>query len=536
MRVSGLLHISAGLLLAVVIPGEALAQYDFPIEEWANEFDGYGNGPDHAVGIVVDEDGNSYVAGSTFIGGDMVHDYEIIKYETDGDLDWEYSVGFWIGGTDTPADIDIDSGGYTYLTGESEGTIATIKMSPSGSLVWSELYEYPSSFNAEGTAIALDASGNVYVTGFTKPDYGGNYDYVTLKYNSSGTLQWATLYNGPGNGSDQACDLEVDAAGNVYVTGFSMGTSSEDYATIKYNSAGVQQWVARYNGPGDDSDLPCGIELDSYGNVYVTGESPGSDDSDVATVRYSNSGAQLWVARYDLSGWTIEFPTDIGIGPDGSIYVAGEAENDLLILKYQSSGTLTWSCAYAWPYGGEDCANALAINASGDVFAAGYCLNGQNDTDFLTVRYSSSGQFTWAAVHSWGAGDDEACDIALDEGDGIYITGSSGIGGNGDFGTIKYDANTGIGEHIGSLTFGLSVSPNPASSAVTVEVSLEEASDCEVRVFDFQGRIVETIQDGGLPAGRNQLTWDAQNFPAGVYFIRAENDGLMDTERLVLIR
>ena len=64
--------------------------------------------------------------------------------------------------------------------------------------------------------------------------------------------EWVARYNGPGNAADAAIDVAVDDEGNVYVTGSSAGAGTyADYATIKYNSAGVLQWVSRYNAPGD---------------------------------------------------------------------------------------------------------------------------------------------------------------------------------------------------------------------------------------------------------------------------------------------
>ncbi|HLT23859.1 MAG TPA: SBBP repeat-containing protein, partial [Ignavibacteria bacterium] len=107
---------------------------------------------------------------------------------------------------------------------------------------------------------------------------------------------------------DQAKDIAVDDSGNVYVTGSSEASTPNgakfDYATIKYNSAGVMQWVQRYNGPGNDRDDVRAMVVDTLGNVYVTGLSnrvafPGSADYDFATVKYDRNGVQQWVRRYN---------------------------------------------------------------------------------------------------------------------------------------------------------------------------------------------------------------------------------------------
>jgi hypothetical protein len=103
-------------------------------------------------------------------------------------------------------------------------------------------------------------------------------------------------YNGPGNYDDEATAIAVDGTGNVYVTGESYGSdTSRDYATIKYNSAGDTVWLRRYNGPGNDEDRASAIAVDGTGNVYVTGWSVGSGTSDdYATIKYSGVGVEEW--------------------------------------------------------------------------------------------------------------------------------------------------------------------------------------------------------------------------------------------------
>ena len=111
---------------------------------------------------------------------------------------------------------------------------------------------------------------------------------------------WVARYNGPGNYTDNPVAIAVDGSGNVYVTGESSGQDAVDYATIKYNSAGEEQWVARYNGPGNGNDRANAIAVDALGNVYVTGESLGQGTGiDYATIKYNSAGQQQWVARYN---------------------------------------------------------------------------------------------------------------------------------------------------------------------------------------------------------------------------------------------
>ena len=142
-------------------------------------------------------------------------------------------------------------------------------------------------------AIAVDNSGNVYVQ--ERPCAGTDLDYATIRYNASGHGQWVPDTTEPGHGGDYAVALVVNSLGNVYVTGTSASeTSASDYVTIKYNRAGQQQWVARYDY---SDDVAKAIAMDASGNVYVTGASVPSGgyvNYDYATVKYNPAGAE-WV-------------------------------------------------------------------------------------------------------------------------------------------------------------------------------------------------------------------------------------------------
>ncbi|MFZ1320590.1 MAG: SBBP repeat-containing protein, partial [Ignavibacteria bacterium] len=223
---------------------------------------------------------------------------------------------------------------------------------------WVARYNGPGNVSDYGSSIAVDGSGNVYVTGRSIGS-GTNYDYSTIKYNSSGVQQWVARYNGPGNNEDWAYSLAVDTLGNVYVTGTSIGSGTDwDYATLKYNSSGVQQWVARYNGPGNISDVANSISIDGSGNVYVTGGSwgVGGTNYDYATLKYNSDGVQQWVVRYNGLGNSYDFANSLVIDGSGNVYVTGVSRSssfagseDYATLKYNSSGVQQWVARYNGP-------------------------------------------------------------------------------------------------------------------------------------------------------------------------------------------
>ncbi|HEX7333207.1 MAG TPA: SBBP repeat-containing protein [Pyrinomonadaceae bacterium] len=357
-----------------------------------------GNSNDFGLGIAVDASGSAYVTGDTFsfnfpttMGAfDTTHngsfDAFVTKLNPSGSA-LVYST--FVGGSslDEATDIALDASGSAYITGQTfssdypttagaadttfNGTIDVFvtRLNPSGSapLVYSTFVGGNSS--DAGLGIALDSSGNAYVTGFTfstnfpttvgafDVTHGGFFngfvraDAFVTKLNLSGsTLVYSTFLGG--TDSESGLGIAVDTSGSAYVTG---DTSSFDFPTT------VGAFDTTYNGEGDvfvtklnpsggaplvystflggsDNDTGRGIALDTSGTAYLTGRTRSFDfpttvdafdttyngEGDVFVTKLNPSGSAPLVYSTFLGGSSNDFAFDIAVDTFGSAYVTGD--------------------------------------------------------------------------------------------------------------------------------------------------------------------------------------------------------------------
>lgn len=325
---------------------------------------------------------------------------------------------------------------------------------------WRRTFDGASGKNDQPTAVTADPSGNVIVTGYTRTSsaLSGNADFYTAKYAvADGQLVWSMIYSGPAGAEDRAVAVVSDSNGDVYVTGHSTNASgNEDYYTVKYASAdGQELWSIRYNGTGNSWDYPTALSLDSAGNLIVTGDSVGSGTGfDFYTVKYAAAnGAVMWERR---TNGTIgdDAPFALAVDSSGNIIVTGYTEGagtyfDYFTVKYAAAdGSVLWSQTFNSPLGGTnsyDNPYSVAVDADGNAFVTGRASNG-DQSDSYTVKYGAAdGAVLWSVRYTGatGTGGGQGEKVVVDSSGNAIVSGSYYDGTATRFHTAKYAAADG---------------------------------------------------------------------------------------------
>jgi hypothetical protein len=316
--------------------------------------------------------------------------------------------------------------------------------------------------------IAVDLDGNVYLAGYTfnnLPLDDRSYDYLLLKYDTSGSLLWSKTYDGPSKRDDLISSLKIDASGNAYVTGssFTIGNSLTDYATLKYDADGNMLWVKRYDS--GVAETAGELEVDALGNVYVTGTTVAeTTGGDILTIKYSSSGQELWPtpSRYNSGATNSDKGYEIEISSGGDVYVLGQIairdEPETAVLKLNgANGGFVWAKNYSATDGMyPELPTAMKLDGQGNIIVTGTTnLVPKNfmNLDVFITKFDASGTRLWAKTYDGPADDDYDGDIklALDGAGNIYVAITSEGFANADVLVTKYAPG---GQELWNYRFG----------------------------------------------------------------------------------
>ena len=358
-----------------------------------------GTSIDDAAGIAVDGSGNVYIAGRTHSTGAGSYDALIVKYNADGVIQWQRTLG--ASGLDVGLGVAVDGSGNVYVhgyffhAGAGTADFLTVKYNTSGTLQWQRALSSNTGKNEFGYGVGVDGSGNVYVCGQTNARHS-SYDMFIAKYYPAGHLVWQRSLGG--SSSESAPNITVDNSGNFYVVGStqSAGVGKSDLYISKFNSAGTMQWQQCLGL--SESDYGKGVGVDGSGNVYVSGytRSTSGVQADALIAKYNASGAIQWQRILQSSSDVPDLSRDIAVDGSGNAYIVGNTRSsisgltDVLIAKYNTSGTLQWQRTLASSGVTNAIGYGVSVDNSGNIYVGG----GSADGKCLIAKLPADGSMT----------------------------------------------------------------------------------------------------------------------------------------------
>ncbi|MDB6123182.1 MAG: Conserved repeat domain protein [Pedosphaera sp.] len=377
--------------------------------------------------------------------------------------------------------------------GSLSSTSVTATVTPPPGFLWTRTGNNPSN-NSTNAQVTVDDNGNVYVAGFFNSKFtlgslnltntAGSQDIYLAKFDSAGNLVWGVTAGGPS--VDAATGIAVDAVGNIYLTGSFQGTATFGSTNIsstggqsiflaKYDTNGNLLWIQK--GGGTASYIASAVATDEAGSCYLAGSFNGAavfgstgitvSAPSAFVAKYNTNGDFIWVRNANNNGQTVanslaidgggnalitgSFFSSINFGT-GSTNLTSSGIQDVFIAKFDAAGKFLWE-----QKGGgikSDIGNAIAADRSGNVYVAGNFQslayfntnsivdNATNftlpnavatfDGDIFIAKYSSSGSPLW--IRSGGSrGQDSVTGLAVDAGGNAYLAGS--IAGTAAFGS-----------------------------------------------------------------------------------------------------
>lgn len=355
-----------------------------------------GSARDQGIDIFLDASGNVYVTGNTLSSGfpttggaydttlSGTSDGFVLKLNADG-TSLVYSTLIGGNSQDNINGITVDSSGNAFVSGITYSTSNTFPTTGGAYQTTRRGFNdaFVTKFNSSGTAltystllggggeeagqrIAIDSSGNAYITGYTYPDQGqfptafpttngaydttanGEYDAFAAKFNSTGTTLTYSTFIG-GSGDDAGYAIAVDPSnGDAYITGYATddtvdyptvpgsfdtgANGSTDMVLTRFNSTGTALVFSTFIGPGEG----YGVDLDYEGNPYVTGfayngyptsanafdNTFGGGNSDVGVSQLKSDGSSMIYSTF-IGGTDFEGAFDIAVDSFGNTIVAG---------------------------------------------------------------------------------------------------------------------------------------------------------------------------------------------------------------------
>jgi len=493
-----------------------------PQTEWVQRFNSSGNYNDYVTDMAIDKSGNVYLTGFIQVN-DTDQNFVTIKYNTQGVEQW---VRYYDGPDhreDKPVAIAVDDSGNVFVSGTSSLNFLTIKYNSLGDTIWSRR-----NLNGYGlNAMILDNYGNVYVTGIA---FGvSSEDILTIKYNNYGDLIWIRYFNGVGNGYDIPLNVSHDKENNIIISAQITGLFLIPMGVvIKYNSLGDLTWIS----DNPDSFVFFSSYSDSFYNLYSVGHSEIYNNTDINLSKFNLSGNLEWSRNYNRSDTVPDqddfykgFTLDRQFNP---IFTCVNSDNvlryDIATVKYDSAGNFLWERIFGESNSNDE-SNSITTDQYGNIYVCGFVDNGLF-AKYIIIKYDTFGLLKWFISYNNNNSftSHSARKVLADTLGNIYVTGiSQGSGTGYDIATIKYSQLTNLNQtndyKINDYLLFQNY-PNPFNPVTHLEFGIPDLGFVSLKVYDMLGKEVKTLVNEIKPAGIYSVEFDGSDLPSGIYYYK----------------
>ncbi|MBI5508600.1 MAG: hypothetical protein HY903_07595 [Deltaproteobacteria bacterium] len=369
---------------------------------------------DYLAGVVVDGADDVVVAGDTW--GGTGFDFLTVKFAAaDGAIVWQRSVNGSANGTDRATAVTADASRNVYVAGYSQTAagpddLLLQKYSAAGAPLWQRTYDGTAAGHDRAAAVAVGAAG-VVVAGESQ-NAAGVFELVVIAWTIDGVRRWEARR--PLGGDSLGELVRQDAGGDVVVAGtYANGVNRDFHVTKLSGATGSVVWTVSRDDGYDE--VVRDLELDAAGDVYVTGYAfDPATASDVLTVRYDHATGEVrWSSTYNSVNGNADRGVALVLAPAAdAVFVAGDSFDeasgyyDFVVLKYVSStGGEAWARRWGGVAGRNDRAVGVGLTPVGSVVVAGFAdaaASGASDLDVALVSLDPGSlnrpTALWAAV------------------------------------------------------------------------------------------------------------------------------------------
>lgn len=504
-----------------------IANTQDPTVQWVKTYNGPAETFDEANSVVYDSsEGTIIVAGRGWDTEGMVNVF-VVKYNSDGDVVWDY---VWDGPAsfeDTPWDIEVSSTGNIYVCGQSktadgywDSDMFLLALDSDGNYLWEDVYGLIGAYFDIAYEIRLDYYEFIYIVGNdnqgeTNNLYGGG---IVNRYTPEGALDWTIHHNASTvyEFNDGLAAMDIDINQNVVMGGATTLLNTwYDMACMSYSQTGDQNWINTVAGSDNNtSESFVDVETDIYGNTFALGH---TSSAEWKVVKYDEEGLFQWdYLMEDLSfnqAWGVDYMHSDG---QGNLYYAVTAAGDIYLTKLSPDGDVLWQSIWASALGYSDDVYQMTSDLAGNIYIAGRAGIGNSYYDMLMLKYDTNGNLVWDVNFDGPAiNNDEAHGLVVSpDGSVIYLVGyTRGYTPNADLTVVKYAQKS---NDVNEATLpSFSIYPNPAEDVIGIQSSVLKAN----AAYTITNSIGEVAMSGTLAAGQQV---DTSTLSAGLYMVSVE--------------